>query len=64
MTKMNMLAASLGSIPDLEIARDLPLAQYTTFRIGGIADLYITPLNIQSLTDLSAMEFEMKKLRQ
>lgn len=43
MTKMNMLAASLGSIPDLEIARDLPLAQYTTFRIGGPAALALFP---------------------
>ncbi len=31
------------------------MSRHTTFRIGGIADLYITPSSVQSLTDLCGM---------
>ncbi|MBE6626177.1 MAG: UDP-N-acetylmuramate dehydrogenase [Ruminococcaceae bacterium] len=39
----------------IQIEYNEPMSRHTTFRIGGIADLYITPLNIQSLTDLCGM---------
>ncbi|MBQ8397314.1 MAG: UDP-N-acetylmuramate dehydrogenase [Clostridia bacterium] len=43
MTNFDTLAARLAEIANLEICRNLPLAQYTTFRIGGPAALALFP---------------------
>ncbi|MBP3378335.1 MAG: UDP-N-acetylmuramate dehydrogenase [Clostridia bacterium] len=39
----------------IQIEYNEPLSRHTTFRIGGIADLYITPPTLQSLKDLCGM---------
>lgn len=43
MDKFDQLAARLGTIAGLEVRRDLPLAAYTTFRIGGPAAIALFP---------------------
>ncbi len=48
MTNLDTLAAHLSAIADLEICRDLPLAQYTTFRIGGPAALAVFPRTVEA----------------
>lgn len=48
MTNFDALAARLAAIPDIEVCRDLPLAQYTTFRIGGPAALALFPHNAEA----------------
>lgn len=54
MNMIDTLAIRLSAIADLEICRDLPLAQYTTFRIGGPAALALFPLNIQAAQEALA----------
>lgn len=39
----------------IKIEYNEPMSRHTTFRIGGIADLYITPANIADLKALCAM---------
>ncbi len=36
-----------------------PMSRHTTFRIGGPADLYLIPQNVESLVDLCAMTREL-----
>lgn len=43
MTNFDTIAPRLAEIADLEVCRDLPLAQYTTFRIGGPVALALFP---------------------
>lgn len=43
MDKFDQLAARLAAIDGLEVRRSLPLAAYTTFRIGGPAALALFP---------------------
>lgn len=43
MTNFDTLAVRLAEIADLAVCRDLPLAQHTTFRIGGPAALALFP---------------------
>ena len=32
-----------GQLPDLEIKKNEPMAKHTTFKVGGPADIYVTP---------------------
>ena len=43
MERFDRLAVRLGEIDGLDVVRDLPLAQYTTFRIGGPAAIALFP---------------------
>jgi UDP-N-acetylmuramate dehydrogenase len=45
---MNMLA-ELRSIPDLVLATDVPMAEHTSFGIGGPADILLTPHTLTAL---------------
>ena len=37
------------ALPDDEVMRDEPLSAHTTFRIGGPADFFVTPRNVQGV---------------
>lgn len=42
----------LNDIPDLEVRKNEPLKQYSTYKIGGPADYFITPLKRESMIAL------------
>lgn len=42
-----------GQLPDLEIKKNEPMAKHTTFKVGGPADIYVTP-------DIKALDVILK----
>lgn len=48
MPNFDLIAARLAAIPDLTVARELTLASYTTFRIGGPTALALFPETVDA----------------
>ena len=48
---LNMIDALARRLPAGRVRRDVPLAPYTTFRIGGPADLFFEPESADELAD-------------
>lgn len=50
-----ILAYNAAENHQIKIEQNEPMSRHTTFRIGGSADLYLTPDSVESMTALCAM---------
>ena len=49
---MKKLLSKLYKINNLKVKQKVPLKEYTTFHVGGPADIFITPQNEEALKKL------------
>ncbi|MFW6269975.1 MAG: UDP-N-acetylenolpyruvoylglucosamine reductase, partial [Bacillota bacterium] len=48
----NILAKKLKKINNLTVKTDVTLKKYTSFQVGGPADIFVVPQNISALKNL------------
>lgn len=52
MSSINIINSIRKIVPDVRIRTDEPMAQHTSFRIGGTADVFVIVCNEEELSDL------------
>ncbi len=58
---MDKLLNNFGKIQGLNVKQNVPLKEYTTFQVGGPADIFITPKHEDALRDLTQLISEINK---
>ncbi len=60
MTIYNILSERIGKIKGLQLKKNIPLKDYTTFAVGGPADFFLKPEKISHLTQALPIIQELK----